>query len=210
MGCNLSTAPVARVVVVVATACVIAVPSAARAQRLSETAKLIGGAAVGLALHESAHVVADFASGVAPGVKKVTFGPLPFFAITHDPVSPAREFVISSAGFWTQHAVSEFLLTTRPTLREERAPVLKGLLAFNVLTSLAYSGAAFARVGPHERDTQGIAVAAEVDEPVIGAAILAPAVLDTVRYFGVRNRYVVWGSRAAKIGGALLVVKAMR
>lgn len=210
MGCNLSTAPGVRAVIVGAIACLTAVPSPARAQRLSETAKLIGGAAVGLVLHESAHVVADFASGVTPGVKKVTFGPLPFFAITHDPVSPAREFVISSAGFWTQHAVNEWLLTTRPTLREDRVPVLKGMLAFNVLTSIAYSGAAFARVGPDERDTRGIAAAAGVGEPVIGAAILAPAVLDTVRYFGVSNRYVVWGSRAAKIGGALLVVKAIR
>jgi hypothetical protein len=209
MGCNLSTAPAVRGLIL-AIACVIAVPGAAQAQRLSESVKLIGGAAVGLALHESAHVVADFASGVTPGVKKVTFGPLPFFAITHAPVGPAREFVISSAGFWAQHAGSEFLLTTRPALRQDQAPLLKGLLAFNVLTSVAYSGAAFARVGPDERDTRGMAVAAGVDEPVIGAVILAPAVLDTFRYFGVRNRYVVWGSRAAKLGGALLVVKAMR
>ena len=69
-------------VVLVAVACILTVPAAAAAQRLSDAAKLIGGAAVGLALHESAHVVADLASGVAPGVKKVTFGPLPFFAIT--------------------------------------------------------------------------------------------------------------------------------
>ena len=155
-------------------------------------------------------MVADVASGVAPGVKKVTFGPFPFFAITHDPVSPAREFAISSAGFWAQHAVSEFLLTTRPTLKDEQAPVVTGLLAFNVLTSVAYASAAFAGVGPLERDTRGMAAAAGVDEPVIGATLLAPAILDTVRYFGVRNRYVVWGSRVAKISGALLVVKAMR
>jgi hypothetical protein len=209
MGCNLSTARVTRGVLV-AVACILTIPAAATAQRLSDAAKLIGGAAVGLAFHESAHVVADFASGVAPGVKKVTFGPLPFFAITHDPVGPAREFVISSAGFWAQHAVSEFLLTTRPALRQDDAPALKGLLAFNVLTSVAYSGAAFARVGPGERDTRGMAVSADIAEPVIGATILAPAVLDTFRYFGVRNRYVVWGSRVAKVGGALLVVKAMR
>ena len=185
-------------------------PTAVSAQALADAAKFIGGAAVGLALHESAHVVADVASGVSPGVKKVTFGPLPFFAITHDPVSPGREFVISSAGFWMQEAVSEILLTTHPDLRDEHAPVLKGLLAFNVLTSFAYAGAAFARVGPNERDTRGMAFAAHLDEPVIGAVILAPAVLDTVRYFGTTNRWVVWGSRAAKIGGALLVVKAAR
>jgi hypothetical protein len=209
VGCNLSTGPAGRVAVV-AIACSLVASSPSIAQTFTTAAKLIGGAAVGLALHESAHVVADVASGVAPRVEKVTFGPLPFFAITHNSVSPAREFVISSAGFWTQHAVSEFLLTTRPALKDEQAPVLKGLLAFNVLTSVAYAGAAFARVGPPERDTRGMAVAAGVDEPVIGATILAPAILDTVRYFAVRSPYVVWGSRVAKIAGALLVVKAMR
>ena len=73
------------------------------------------------------------------------------------PSVPAREFVISSAGFWAQHAVSEYLLTRQPALRDEHAPVLKGILAFNVLTSVAYSGAAFARTGPNERDTRGMA-----------------------------------------------------
>ena len=194
----------------VAAVLLAALPGATSAQTLENAAKLIGGAAAGLALHESAHVVADFASGVAPGVKKVTFGPFPFFAITHDAVGTGREFVISSAGFWMQHAVSELLLTRHADLRAEDAPVLKGLLAFNVLTSFAYAGAAFARTGPNERDTRGMAVSAGIDEPVIGAAILAPAVLDTVRYFGIRNRWVVWGSRAAKIGGALLVLKAVR
>lgn len=187
-----------------------AFPSTTSGQTVTDVAKLIGGAAVGLALHESAHVVADVANGVAPGVKKVTFGPFPFFAITHDPVSPAREFVISSAGFWSQHAFSEYLLTSHPALRDEHAPVLKGILAFNVLTSVAYAGAAFAGAGPDERDTRGMAVSARVDEPVIGALILAPAVFDTIRYLGVTSRWVVWGSRVVKIGGALLVVKAIR
>jgi hypothetical protein len=205
--CNMSTALVARVGVV-AIVCVAGCSSTTSAQTLGDAAKLIGGAAAGLAIHESAHVVADFANGVTPGVKKVTFGPLPFFAITHDAVSPAREFVISSAGFWAQHAVSEYLLTRRPALRDEHAPVLKGILVFNVLTSVAYSGAAFARTGPNERDTRGIAISAGMEEPVIGAVILVPAILDTARYFGAQSRWVVWGSRAAKIGGVLLVVKA--
>ncbi|HVG70728.1 MAG TPA: hypothetical protein VM819_07450 [Vicinamibacterales bacterium] len=197
-------------VVALALTCGGAVPATASAQSLMDTAKLIGGAAAGLVIHESAHVAADFANGVSPGVKKVTFGAIPFFAITHDPVSPGREFVISSAGFWAQHAVSEYLLTARPELRDEHSPVLKGLLAFNVLTSAAYSVAAFARIGPDERDTRGMAISARVDEPVIGALILAPAILDSARYFGVRHRWVVWASRAAKVGGALLVVRAVR
>jgi hypothetical protein len=203
----MSTALVARVGVI-AVVCLLACASITSAQTLGDVAKLIGGAAAGLAIHESAHVAADFANGVAPGVKKVTFGPFPFFAITHDAVSPAREFVISSAGFWAQHAVSEYLLTRRPALRAEHAPVLKGILAFNVLTSVAYSGAAFARTGPNERDTRGIAISAGMDEPAIGALILAPAILDAARYFGGERRWVVWASRAAKVGGVLLVIKA--
>jgi hypothetical protein len=55
-----------------------------------------------------------------------------------------------------------------------------------------------------------MAIGARADEPVIAVLILAPAVLDAARYYGLQNRWVVWGSRAAKIGGALLVVRAMR
>jgi hypothetical protein len=205
----LSTARIFSVAMVVLVSSV-ALPSTTSGQTLKAAAKLIGGAAVGLGLHESAHVVADVASGVAPGLKKVTFGPIPFFAITHDAVSPAREFVISSAGFWMQHAANEYLFATHPKLLDEHAPVLKGILAFNILSSVAYSGAAFARTGPDERDTRGMALSARVDEPVIGAVILVPAILDTARYFGRDSRWIVWGSRAVKIGGALLAVKAIR
>lgn len=208
-GCNLSTARTVSVAIVVL-ATNLAFPPITSGQTLESALKLIGGAAVGLGLHESAHVVADVASGVAPGLKKVTFGPIPFFAITHDAVPPGREFVISSAGFWMQHAVNEYVFGTHPNLRDDSAPVLKGILAFNILTSVAYAGAAFARTGPAERDTRGIAVSAGVDEPVIGAVILVPAVLDTARYFGKDSRWIVWASRAAKIGGALVVVKAIR
>ena len=205
----MSTAHVVRIAMVALVGLVVT-PSTTSAQTIADTAKLIGGAALGLALHESGHVVTDVASGVAPGVKKVTFGPIPFFAITHDPVGPGHEFVISSAGFWVQHALSEYVLTAHPTLRDEHAPVLKGLLAFNVLTSISYAGAAFARTGPDERDTRGMALSARVDEPVIGVVIVAPAVLDALRYFGDDNRWIAWASRAAKIGGVLLVVKAVR
>jgi len=205
----LSTARTISVAMVVLASWIV-FPSTTSGQTLEAAAKLIGGAAVGLGLHESAHVVADVSSGVAPGLKKVTFGPIPFFAITHDAVSPGREFVISSAGFWMQHAVNEYVFAKHPRLHDERAPVLKGILAFNLLTSVAYSSAAFARTGPNERDTRGMALSAGVDEPVIGAVILVPAILDTARYFGKDSRWIVWGSRVVKIGGALLVVKAIR
>jgi hypothetical protein len=166
------------------------------------------GAAAALGLHESGHLALDAAFGASPGLKKVSFGPLPFFAITHEPVSAAEEFAISSAGFWVQHATDEILLSRRPMLRDQHAPALKGMLAFNVLTSVAYAGAAFAQVGPDERDTRGMALSAGVPEPVIGGLVLAPAALDAVRYYKPDARWAAWASRAAKIGQVLLILKA--
>ena len=81
------------------------------------------------------------------------------------------------------------------------------MLAFNVITSGAYAGAAFARTGPGERDTRGMAVSADVDERWIGALVLAPAVLDAWRYFDPEARWAVWASRAAKVAGVLLVIR---
>jgi hypothetical protein len=170
--------------------------------------KFLGGAAVALALHESGHLLLDVAFDADPRIKKVSFGPFPFFAIAHRPLSPAHEFAVSSAGFWMQHATSELLLTRRPRLRSQRAPFAKGILAFNVLASVAYAGAAFARAGPPERDTRGMAASARVDEPVIGVLILAPAALDTARYLNPDSRWFRWTSRAAKIAGAMLIFRA--
>ena len=185
-------------------------PAPAPSQHVSsiDIAKFFAGAALGLGLHESGHLVLDAAFGASPGVRKVSAGFVPFFAITHEHVSPAREFAISSAGFWVQHATSEMLLSRRPDLRRAHAPVAKGLLAFNVLTSVMYAGAAFARRGPLERDTRGMAISANVPEPWIGVSILAPATLDAARYFRPRSPWLRWTSRASKVAGALLVVKA--
>ena len=198
----------------------LALPASAHAQqttaaptprsRVAEAAQVLAGAALGLGLHESGHIVLDLAFGASPGVEKVSAGFIPFFAITHDPVSPAREFAISSAGFWVQHATSEVLLSRRPDLRREHAPVAKGLLAFNVLTSVMYAGAAASRRGPLERDTRGMAVSASVAEPWVGVSILAPAVLDAARYYRPRSPWLTWTSRASKVAGVLLVVKAVR
>jgi hypothetical protein len=123
-------------------------------------------------------------------------------------VTPAKEFTISSAGFWVQHAGDEFLLSRRPNLRDEHAPFAKGVLAFNVLTSVVYAGAAFVQHGPVERDTLGMAVSADIAEPWIGVTVLAPAVLDGARYYRPRSRVLRWASRSAKVAGALLVIKA--
>jgi hypothetical protein len=181
----------------------------ARAQ--AEPLAFLGGAAIALGAHEGGHVLFAVLFDGDPGIGRVDFHGIPFFAVTHrSGLSPAREFTISSAGFWVQHAGNEWLLTRRPRVRHERAPLLKGLFAFNILASLAYSGAAFARTGPRERDTLGMSLAIRADERWVGALILAPAALDTWRYFAPDAKVPVWISRAVKIGAVALVLKAQR
>jgi hypothetical protein len=176
-----------------------------RGERL---AKFLLGGAAGLGLHEGGHVLFDGLFGVRPTVKKVNFGGLPFFAITHRSGLPRREeFTISSAGFWMQHVSSEIILTRHPHLQDERAPVRKGLLAFNVLASVAYAGAAFAKAGPAERDTRAMAGALGVNESWVGALALAPAALDAWRYFHPEARWARWLSRGVKVGAVLLVIR---
>ena len=171
-------------------------------------AQFLAGGAVGLVAHEAGHVLAGALLGADPGVKGISYGPLPFFAITHDPVSPAREYTIAASGFFVQHATSEWLLSTRPTLRYERAPVAKGVLAFNVVTSTVYAAAAFGQFGPPERDTRAMADALGIAEPWVGAMILAPAALDAWRYARPGSKWAPWVSRALKVGAVVAVFSA--
>ena len=147
------------------------------------------------------------ALGETPVLRKVDFHGIPFFAITHRSVSPRREFLISSAGFWVQHAENEWLLGRRPNLRVERAPLAKGVFAFNVLASVAHAGTAFAKTGPVERDTRGMAQSARLDERWIGALVLAPALLDAWRYFHPEAKWAAWTSRGVKVGMVILVAR---
>lgn len=173
-------------------------------------AQFVVGGALGLGLHEGGHLFMASVLGADPGLKKVSFGPIPFFAISHSDVTPGREYAISAAGFWVQHASSEWLLSRRPGLRYERAPLAKGLLAFNVLASVAYAAAAFGTFGPYERDTRAMADAAAMSEPWVGAMILGPAALDTWRYVKPESRWAAWSSRALKVTAVLVVVRAAR
>jgi hypothetical protein len=197
-----------------------AISSVARAQERAEppaqqstsegkrVALFLTGAAIALGAHEAGHVAGNLVYGEKPGVRTVNFHGIPFFAISHRTGLPSRqEFIISSAGFWMQHAEDEWLLTRRRHLRREQAPLAKGLLAFNVLASVAYAGAAFAKTGPPERDTRGIAASARVDERWVGALVLAPAVLDAWRYYHPDAKWAVWASRGVKLGMILLVVR---
>ena len=185
-------------------------PASGDGGRLEDTAKFLIGAAVGLGAHEAGHVIAGAILGADPGVKSIDYGPIPFFAITHDRVSPAREYTIAASGFFVQHATSEWMLTRRPRLRDQHAPYAKGMLAFNVLTSAVYATAAFGRFGPAERDTLAMAESLDVGEPLVGAMILAPAVIDTWRYFKPGSKWAPWVSRALKVGAVVAVIRAAR
>jgi hypothetical protein len=176
--------------------------------RATAAGAFLAGAGLALAAHEGGHLLFDGIFNAHPGIKKVSFHGLPFFAITHDPgLSPRREFIIDSAGFWVQEATNEVILTRRPGLRRERDPFVKCVFAFNVLASVAYAGAAFARTGPPERDTRGMADSLRWKEPAIGALILLPALLDAFRYYHPDARWATWGSRAAKAGSVVLILR---
>ncbi len=175
---------------------------------VADTAQFLAGAALAFGAHEAGHLVFDVIFQANPRIVPVHFGPIPFFAVTHDGGQPPRrEYTISSAGFWVQEASDEWLLTARPSLRDEHAPLAKGLLAFNVLNAVGYGIVAFARAGPYERDTRGMAQSIGVSEPVIGAMVMAPALLDAYRYYRPDSRWAKWASRAVKAGSVLLVFK---
>jgi hypothetical protein len=179
--------------------------------RLRSSLFFLAGAMSGLVAHESGHIIAGLAFDAHPRARRLNYGPIPFFSIQHDPVSRRKEFVITSSGFWMQHAGSEWLLTKRPNLARERAPFLKGVLAFNLAASVVYSAAAFGRFGPLERDTRAMAVSLGKDgvgEPVIGVLILAPAALDGYRYLKPGSQWATWASRGAKIAGVVLTFAA--
>lgn len=174
----------------------------------SKFGKVLLGGVAGLGLHETGHLVANWAFEEKVKIKKVDFKGIPFFALSHAPdLSPRREYVVSSAGFWAQYLFSEQILTHHPNLKNEQSPFRKGVLTFHVVTSLVYSGAAFGRTGPIERDTRGMASSRRIDERWIGAMVLAPALLDLYRYFNPDARWASWTSRGVKMGSVVLVLK---
>jgi hypothetical protein len=179
----------------------------ARASKPKQVAAFLAGGAVGLGAHEGAHLTFDYVFDAKPDVHRVSFGPIPFFAISPTaPTTPRQRFLITSAGFVSQHVSSEWMLTRHPRLRQERGAFAKGWLTFNVLTSVAYAGAAFGGFGPVERDTRGIAESSGIDEPLVGAFILVPAALDTYRFYRPEARWARWASRGAKVGFMLLAL----
>jgi hypothetical protein len=174
----------------------------------SRFGKVVLGGVAGLGLHEGGHLVANWAFEERVKITKVDYKGIPFFALSHAPdLSPRREYVVSSAGFWAQYLYSEQILTHHPNLKDEQSPFRKGMLTFHVVASLVYSSAAFGRTGPLERDTRGMASSRRIDERWIGGIVLAPALLDIYRYFNPDARWATWTSRGVKMGSVALVIK---
>lgn len=174
------------------------------------TAVFLAGGLTGLVVHEAGHVATGLAVGAEPGFRRLDYGVIPFFAVTHDQVSRRREYVISSSGFHAQHLANEWLLSDPKGLRSSTSAFRKGWLTFNLATSVVYTAAALGRFGPPERDTRGMAVSVGTDgisERAIGVMILAPAALDAVRYLRDDPAWARWTSRALKAGLVLLAVR---
>ena len=171
--------------------------------------KLVGGFAAGFVTHELAHLALDAAFDAHPYFKSVSAGGIPFFAISHDLGLPDwQEYMISSAGLWTQQWSSEWILSRNPDVRHQPAPFRKGVLVFDVGVAAFYAGAAFLQTGPSERDTLGMARSLGIAEPWIGGMLLVPAGLDTYRYYHPRAGWAKWASRGSKAALVLLTFKA--
>lgn len=167
---------------------------------LPNTPELLGGALLGLALHESGHILANLALNTHPTVKRVETMGIPFFAISHRRLgSPREEYAIASAGFWFQHTMAEILLARHPRFWCEASLVERGALLFHLATSLVYTYGALAKSGPPERDTRNMAQALGIHERWIGLAVLTPALLDLYRSFHPEARAARWTSRALKV-----------
>ncbi len=161
----------------------------------------LGGALVGLVLHESGHYAMDLALGTDPYVKRVDTGGIPFFAVTYrKEVTPRQEYAIAAAGFWVQHGMAEAILAKYPRLWQEAPTSIKGAFAFHLVTSLIYGYAALAKSGPPERDTLGMAHGLDLHERWVGLAVLLPAALDLYRSFHPDTPGANWTSRGVKLG----------
>ena len=183
------------------------------AGQVKRVLRFLGGGAAGLVVHKAGHIAAALALSADPGFKRLDYGFIPFFAITSEPTSRRRAYVIYSSGFHAQHLANEWLLRRGPAgsaLRGTSSAFRKGWLTFNLATSAVYTAAALGRFGPPERDTLGMASRTGDDgvaEPLIGVMILVPAALDGVRYAYDDPAWARWTSRAVKAGLVLLAVR---
>jgi len=175
---------------------------------------LTGGVAA-FFLHEGAHALVAESLGFDARLES-RGKPIPFVVVRYDlvpekdenghvrytdkrgrPVSNGaqKQYAIASAGINSQNLTSEIILTLHPNLREKQKPFLKGVLAFDILTSLGY--ALVGRKDP-DGDLRGMSEALGVNDKWMGTLVFLPAVVDTYRYFYPESRWAPWVSRGAK------------
>lgn len=175
---------------------------------------LTGGVSAFL-LHESAHAIVAKSFGFGVRVESRQ-KPIPFVVVKYDlmvvrdesgrlkyldkegrPVEEGadKRFAIASAGINSQNITSEWILTRYPRLRDEPRPFLKGMLAFDIITSAGY--AVVGRKDP-DGDLRGMAESLGVKDRWVGALVFLPAAVDAYRYFYPEARWAPWVSRGAK------------
>jgi hypothetical protein len=177
----------------------------------------LAGAGTAFLTHETCHLATNFATGNQPGFERVTFlGFIPFVAIVpsitcrngecrkHDgqPYYAGRPglYTIVSAGMQCQHYEDEIILTARPELRMVDAPFRKGMLTFNTLLSLGYALSNIAGVEPTDGDLRGMKRDGGAPRALAVSLVFSIAALDIARYYFPESRWLVWLSRAAKLG----------
>ena len=171
--------------------------------------KFFTGAFAAFAGHESGHLVTNSALNTHLYTMPVHYGPIPFFTIQPGrPLTRHEHYITASAGFSAQHIINEWVLSTHPNLIRENEPTLKGLTSFNFWLSVGYAATAFAKSGPQERDTKGMADALGCNERWVGAMILVPTALDTYRYKHPESKWAPTASRLSKLAIILLAAKA--
>jgi hypothetical protein len=173
------------------------------------------GAVSAFVLHETGHVVANLLMGNVPKFSGTrVFGFIPFVVIrpritcegdhctknNGETFGPGRNgvFFIATAGFHVQNVTDEVLLTLHPDLMARDAPFQKGMLAFNVFWSTMYAVGAYTGLEDPHGDLAGAARRSGMHEAWLATVVLAPAVLDTYRYFAPSSRWAPWVSRASK------------
>jgi hypothetical protein len=174
-------------------------------------------------VHEACHAVANLSMANVPTLEPVNFaGFLPFFAVSPniqctdgtcvkrngEPFVPGPRgyaFIVSS-GILCQEVTNEIILTEHPRIRYETAPFLKGMLLFNIATSVAYGIANLTGIEPPAGDLHGLASVSPVPHGVFAAVVLGTAALDVARYFLPDVRWLPWVSRGSKVVTVGLVV----
>jgi hypothetical protein len=183
---------------------------------VSDYSRFAAGGLTAFVIHEAAHAVVAESFGLRPSFE-IRHKPVPFVVVTYDwepikgpsgdvayyldrdgnpvPHGAQKQFVIASAGINAQNITSEWILTAHPRLYHESRPFLKGMLAFDILTSVGY--ALVGRKDP-DGDLRGMSEALDVNDVVIGGIVLLPAVLDLYRYYHPGSHWIPWIDRGAK------------